>query len=158
MSTFKKLVQKQQLQKKEKATHFNLEAQIIADRNRVVACPCNPSKKYKECCEPIHQNISLATTPEQLMRSRYSAFVLAKIDYLQKSHHSSTRPSLNEAFETEKWTKSVRWIKLEVLNANDDTVTFKAYFIENGQQQIIQEKSKFVKENNYWTYLNGIHF
>ncbi|WP_262914002.1 YchJ family metal-binding protein [Polaribacter sargassicola] len=56
-------------------------------------CPCNPSKSYDDCCKKAHLNIHSVTTPEVLMRSRYSAFVMANIDYLQKSHHSKTRPS-----------------------------------------------------------------
>lgn len=59
-------------------------------------CPCNPSKKYSDCCEKAHQNIQTVLTAETLMRSRYSAFVLAKINYLQESHHSNTRPSNKE--------------------------------------------------------------
>jgi len=54
-------------------------------------------------------------TAEQLMRSRYSAFVLGNVEYLQKSHHSSKRPSHKEAREIKEWATSVNWIKLEVL-------------------------------------------
>jgi len=56
-------------------------------------CPCNPNKKYSDCCKKAHQDIETVQNAEALMRSRYSAFVLADIEYLQKSHHSSTRPS-----------------------------------------------------------------
>ena len=67
---------------------------------------------------------------------RYSAFVFANIDYLQKSHHSSTRPSKKEKREIESWAKSVNWLKLEVLNSTKTTVEFKAYFMENGSINI----------------------
>lgn len=56
-------------------------------------CPCTPSKLYVNCCKKAHENIHSVATAEELMRSRYSAFVMAKIDYLQKSHYSKTRPS-----------------------------------------------------------------
>ena len=69
MSTFKKLVQKQKDNQQTRAKGINLEATVIGDKGRVVACPCSPSKRYKDCCEPIHNNINLATTPELLMRS-----------------------------------------------------------------------------------------
>jgi len=55
-------------------------------------CPCNPNKKYSDCCKKAHQNINSVTSAEVLMRSRYSAFVLANIEYLQKSHHSLPDP------------------------------------------------------------------
>ncbi|MDP5105559.1 MAG: YchJ family metal-binding protein [Polaribacter sp.] len=115
-------------------------------------CPCNPTKKYNDCCKKAHQNIHAVTTAEMLMRSRYSAFVLANIDYLQKSHFSKTRPSTLENQETLKWTLSVKWVKLDVLHATENTVEFKAYFYENGTLHMIHENSSFVKENNHWVY------
>ena len=118
-------------------------------------CPCNPAKKYSECCQKAHQNINTVTTAEQLMRSRYSAFVLANVNYLQKSHHSTTRPNKQEKRDIEKWTKSVNWLQLEILNTTEDTVEFKASFKENGSVQVIHENSKFCKENNHWVYLGA---
>ena len=118
-------------------------------------CPCNPNKKYNDCCQKAHKNINTITTAEALMRSRYSAFVLANIEYLQKSHHSSTRPSNKGKKEIELWTKSVNWLKLEVLKATKDTVEFKAFFMENGAINEIHENSKFCKENGHWVYLGA---
>lgn len=115
-------------------------------------CPCNPAKQYIDCCKKVHQNINSAKTSEMLMRSRYSAFVLADIDYLHKSHFSKTRPSRLENQETLTWTLSVKWVKLEVLVSTEDTVEFKAYFYENESLHMIHENSSFVKENNHWVY------
>lgn len=126
-------------------------------------CPCNPTTEYKNCCKKAHQNINLAITAENLMRSRYSAFVLGDIDYLQKSHHSSTRPNKREKKEILQWAKSVQWIKLEVLNTYKGTsmdsigkVEFKAFFMENGKVKIIHENSLFYKETEYWNYVKGV--
>jgi SEC-C motif-containing protein len=106
-----------------------------------------------------HKDISAATTAEQLMRSRYSAFVLGNGNYLMDSHHTSTRP-VKEKKAIEAWAKSVSWIKLEVLdsekgeiNDQNGTVSFNAYFFENGKVDVIHEKSEFVKENGLWMYL-----
>ena len=118
-------------------------------------CPCNPNKKYSDCCQKAHKNILSINTAEELMRSRYSAFVLADINYLQQSHHPSTRPSNKEKKEILKWTKSVQWIKLEILNSTTNTVEFKAYFMESGIVDIIHENSLFNKENNHWVYLKA---
>ena len=127
-------------------------------------CPCNPNKNYIDCCEKAHDNIFSVTTAEQLMRSRYSAFVLANIEYLQKSHHSKTKPSNLEKKETLLWTKSVEWLKLEVLDTTKGnkkdavgTVEFKAYFLENGILNNIHENSNFSIENEHWVYVNGKH-
>jgi len=118
-------------------------------------CPCNPSKLYSECCQIAHQNIHAVKNPETLMRSRYSAFVLANIEYLQRSHHTSTQPSQKESKEILNWTISVEWIRLEVLNYYENTVEFKAYFMENGKLDIIHENSLFSKENEHWVYIKG---
>jgi len=119
-------------------------------------CPCNPLNLYVDCCKKAHDNIDSVSTPEILMRSRYSAFVLANIEYLQKSHHSATRPSKLEKEEILTWTKSVNWVKLEVLNSTENTVEFKAYFYENGALNMIHENSFFTKEKNHWVYKDAL--
>ena len=119
-------------------------------------CPCNPAKLYADCCKKAHQDIYSVTSAEALMRSRYSAFVLANIDYLQKSHYSKTRPSKFEKKEILAWTKSVDWIKLEVMYTTENTVEFKAFFVENGRLNNIHENSFFVKENKHWVYKNAL--
>ncbi len=125
-------------------------------------CPCKSTKTYDECCKKAHQDIQSVTTAEGLMRSRYSAFVLVDINYLQESHHSNTRPSNQENKEILQWTKSVEWIKLEILNTtkgtstdSTGTVEFKAFFMENGKVDIIHENSFFSKENGHWVYLKA---
>ncbi|WP_281986562.1 YchJ family protein [Aquimarina aggregata] len=126
-------------------------------------CYCGRSFSYDSCCGTIHQDISTVTTAEDLMRSRYSAFVLANGDYLMQSHHSSTRPSSKEKKSIVRWAKSVQWVKLEVVrttlgksNDTEGTVHFKALYYENGSLQMIEEHSKFVKEQGYWVYLDAL--
>jgi SEC-C motif-containing protein len=124
-----------------------------------MTCYCGNKKTYTECCEVFHLNKGNTETAQQLMRSRYSAFVLANGDYLMQTHHCVTRP-IKYKKATVKWAESVEWIKLEVLetingleNDKEGTVTFNAYFYENGNIEVIHEKSAFVKENNQWFYL-----
>ncbi|MDO6595955.1 YchJ family metal-binding protein [Oceanihabitans sp. 2_MG-2023] len=122
-------------------------------------CYCGNNKTYQACCEVFHLNQGKTETAEQLMRSRYSAFVLANGDYLMQSHHVSTRPTAEKkAIVT--WAKSVEWIKLEIqetikglLDDTEGTVIFNAYFYENGNVEVIHEKSAFIKEKNKWYYL-----
>ena len=122
-------------------------------------CFCGSTQTYLQCCKKLHNNILKAETAEQLMRSRYSAFVEANGDYLMQSHHSSTRP-IKDKKAIIDWAKSVSWIKLEVLetskgqvNDTEGTVSFKAFYYENGKVNSIDEKSTFIKENNHWVYL-----
>ncbi len=127
--------------------------------NNTINCPCGRPKTYAECCEKIHSDILKAITAEDLMRSRYSAFVLANGDYLMQSHHSSTRP-ISEKKEIIRWAKSVKWVRLEVLNSTKGTsndnvgiVEFKAYFKEGFVTTYIHENSYFTKENGNWVYV-----
>ncbi|MFC5194117.1 YchJ family protein [Bizionia hallyeonensis] len=122
-------------------------------------CYCGNNKTYNDCCEVFHLNQGKTETAEQLMRSRYSAFVIANGDYLMQTHHSSSRPT-SEKEAIIQWAQSVDWIKLEIINTtkglkndNEGTVTFNAYFYENGNVEIIHENSAFIKENKTWYYL-----
>lgn len=122
-------------------------------------CYCGNNKTYKECCEISHLNNGKTETAQQLMRSRYSAFVLANGDYLMQTHYKTTR-QITEKKAIVKWAKSVEWIKLEVIETTkglkkdkEGTVTFNAYFYENGKVDVIHEKSAFVKEDDKWYYL-----
>ena len=118
-------------------------------------CPCNPSVNYKACCAKVHKNISKALTPEMLMRSRFSAFVLGNVSYLMKSWNTDTRP-INEEADIVAWSKSVQWSHLEIIHAGEEVVEFIAHYAENGIKQTIHEKSLFKKENGHWTYLKAL--
>ncbi len=127
------------------------------------SCYCGNPLPYSACCAKIHADITNAKTAEDLMRSRYSAFVLAKGDYLQKSHHSTTRPSSKEKKSIVRWAKSVDWIKLEVLHTSEGTtqdtkgtVLFKAFYYDNDGMQMIHEHSTFTKENGHWVYVDAL--
>jgi SEC-C motif-containing protein len=55
-------------------------------------CPCGNNAGYARCCGPLHDG-AVAQTAEMLMRSRYSAYVLKREDYLLATWHPSTRPA-----------------------------------------------------------------
>lgn len=127
-------------------------------------CPCGSNRLFTECCEPIISSKKEAATCEELMRSRYTAFTTANVDYLMRSHHKATR-QVKEAGSIKKWTASVQWMGLVILSteagqATDDTgyVEFRALYLEAGQLQQIHEKSFFKRENQQWVYVSGIHF
>jgi len=127
-------------------------------------CPCGTGKQKSECCQAYIDGTAIAPTAETLMRSRYTAYVSANVDYLLKSHHKSTRPT-KERKEILKWTKSVQWMSLSVINTSmgkadqkEGTVEFRAVYSENSQLQSIHEKSLFRKEKGMWYYVSGVHF
>ncbi|MBS2212732.1 hypothetical protein KEM09_15035 [Carboxylicivirga mesophila] len=127
-------------------------------------CNCGSNRAYGTCCMPLIEGHHQAQTAESLMRSRYTAFTLANIDYLMKTHHVSTRP-IKDKLEILNWAKSVQWMELTILNTQkgkahdkDGIVEFKALYLENGTLQAIHEKSLFRNEKGIWYYVSGQHY
>ncbi|WP_345977050.1 YchJ family metal-binding protein [Sulfurimonas sp. HSL3-7] len=98
-----------------------------------------------------------AQTPEQLMRSRYSAFALGEAAYLLKTsmpkHHAA-----DELEQLKAQMGQVEWLKLEVLDAHDDIVEFKAYYRDEIGIHLLHEKSRFVFDGSRWLYDEGTLF
>ncbi|MCX7125177.1 MAG: YchJ family metal-binding protein [Gammaproteobacteria bacterium] len=123
------------------------------------SCPCNTHKKFSDCCEPYLNNTKKAETPEILMRSRYSAYTLARIDYIQRTMCKKAAENY-DPISAKKWASSIKWLGLTVIDApsargNVGTVTFIAQFSENNVSKSIHEKSTFEKINNEWFYVDG---
>lgn len=124
-------------------------------------CFCGRKLDFENCCGLILSGKGVAKTAEDLMRSRYSAFVKADIEYILATYASETRP-VEEKNEILKWTQSVEWLGLDVLKTEKGAVSdseawveFKARFKEDGQTQIMHERSYFHKENGFWVYVSG---
>jgi len=116
-------------------------------------CPCASERAYSDCCEPYHLGDALPDSVEALMRSRYSAFVLADDDYLLESWHPLTCP------EHLDLSDNPDWVKLEVVSSEQDgeqgRVHFKAFYQDGKQQECLEELSEFRKANGRWYYLRG---
>lgn len=120
-----------------------------------VPCPCGSQLAYGQCCGSLHQG-KKAENAEQLMRSRYSAFVMQNTDYLRRTWHESTRPTQEELVADPK----TKWLGLEVrhhraIDENEAEVEFVARYKVNGRAHRLHETSQFVKENGQWFYLQG---
>lgn len=120
-------------------------------------CPCGLPQPYASCCGRFHAGpLHLqAPTAEVLMRSRYSAFVLGRHDYLLATWHASTRPT---ALEPDP--PGLRWLGLEVRRHEPQdetraTVEFVARKRLAGRASRLHETSRFVREDGRWFYLDG---
>lgn len=123
--------------------------------NNMKSCYCGSSLSFDNCCQIYINGTLKAPTAEALMRSRYSAFASTAIDYLIETTHPSTRKSLKKQ-ELSHWSTSNHWIKLEVLEATETTVQFKAYYLDSQLvPQIHHEFSTFKKESGLWYYEKG---
>jgi len=126
-------------------------------------CYCGKKENFIDCCGAIHIGKAKANTAEELMRSRYAAFVTANVDYILSTYANATRP-IGERQNILSWTKSIEWLGLEVVhtkkgNINDLTgyVEFKATYLEDGIRKALHEKSFFQKEKGNWVYVSGEH-
>ena len=153
-------------------------------------CPCqlNPSSDdisapllYTDCCQPYHDGLlnneadkidgAKPDSAERLMRSRYSAFVLIKPEYIVKTTLPAQQ-ALLDIKAIENWAKETVWAGLEIithtpkLGKRHAQVEFKAYFnISDNKDDGIQahhELSAFVKTKNKadnaasWYFLDPI--
>lgn len=122
------------------------------------ACPCGSGQPYAGCCGrwhggPLHLQ---APTPQALMRSRYSAYVLGLHDYLLATWHPSTRPAT-----LEPPPPGLRWLGLEVraerlLDATHGTVEFVARSKLAGRADRLHERSLFEQVDGRWLYLRAL--
>ncbi|PDP84571.1 hypothetical protein CQJ94_28130 [Glycomyces fuscus] len=120
-------------------------------------CPCGGSAAYRDCCGRLHSGRATASTAEQLMRSRYSAFAVGDRDYLLRTWHPSTRP---RSLDLDPGTE---WVRLEVLSAtggtpfhNEGTVAFRAVHRAGAREGVLDEHSRFVRHEGGWVYLDAI--
>jgi SEC-C motif-containing protein len=101
-------------------------------------------------------NEQKAATAQALMRSRYTAFVLCDADYLLATWHTDTRPKSIEFHPRQRWLGlRVRHTESGMENDPDGTVEFVARFKIDGRGHRLHERSRFVKEQNRWFYLDG---
>ena len=125
-------------------------------------CPCNPENLFSECCGVFISGEVKAETPEQLMRSRYTAYAMADIDYIEKTMKGPAAEGFDKT-SAKQWAESVQWVRLKVLNAepgsDDHTgyVEFIAYYRDGDAVKQVHEKSEFRREGGQWYYWNGIH-
>ena len=119
-------------------------------------CPCCSGVPFEECCEPFIIGKTDPSTPEQLMRSRYTAYATGAVDYLIRTTHPKTRNRFSRK-DIENWSRSNRWVKLEVLNTTGDEVEFKAYFTHGlGPIEVHHEHSRFKQDAGKWYYLDHV--
>jgi SEC-C motif-containing protein len=122
------------------------------------ACLCGSGLGYVFCCGAFIDNGVLPAIAVQLMRSRYTAYVLAREDYLLRTWHGSTRPGQLDLQNA----GSVKWLGLKILRCEAGGVTdheamveFVARYQINGRVERLQEASRFVREAGQWLYVDG---
>lgn len=125
-------------------------------------CPCGSLTPLVQCCQPLIEGDYHASTAEQLMRSRYTAYALQCFPYIVKTWYSTSRDT-NLLHLLEQDSAATEWQGLTIVeaypgrSAEEAYVTFFARYTSHQQPAWIYETSRFVRENNHWYYIDGVH-
>ncbi len=118
-------------------------------------CPCHSGDTFDACCAPLIADAP-APTAERLMRSRYTAFVLQDAEHLLRTWHPSTRP------HTLELEPHLEWRRLVIVDKaaggpfdRDGIVEFEAFWRQRGERGSLRERSRFVREDRTWFYVDG---
>ena len=124
-------------------------------------CPCGSGQTYNNCCQPFISGQQPAPTTEALLRSRYTAYVKAEIDYIQNTQDISTRKSFDRQ-GAERWAAEADWLGLEIIEkqageASDDagTIEFKANYTLKNKPHLLHELSEFKKRDGAWYFVDS---
>ena len=119
-------------------------------------CPCGRDATFADCCRPVLQGRP-ASTAEDLMRSRFTAFAVGHLDHLFRTWHPRTRPA-DLSLPTER-----TWTGLRVIStrdgASDDqtgTVEFAASYETTHGPGTQSEVSRFERRAGRWVYVDAL--
>jgi SEC-C motif-containing protein len=126
-----------------------------------VTCECGKGPSTDECCGRFIKGDAKPETAEALMRSRYTAYAIQEIDYLEATHDPKTVKNMDRE-DTEKWAKEAKWEGLEIVETEaggpeDETgvVEFIARYESDGNSIGHHERSTFRKIDGAWFYVDG---
>ena len=124
-------------------------------------CPCGSTIDYFDCCGLYISDEDIPKTPETLMRSRYTAYSMANIDYIKKTMKGKPLINFND-LEASHWAKQVHWMGLKIIETHMDSsdeqtgfVEFIATYLDGQTIKNIHEISQFQYTNNHWFYVDG---
>jgi SEC-C motif-containing protein len=144
--------------------HHLITLSINRKKTNMKQCPCGKSKSFEKCCGRFLSGAQNAKTPEQLMRSRFTAYALGGYGaYLMATWFPASAQGLTVAELSEK---TLDWKRLKVISSSQQgdngTVEFKAWFCpapnsgENPEEtEMMHEISDFVRIQSRWYYVGG---
>ena len=125
------------------------------------SCPCGIDDDYTECCEPYHLGHKMPRTAEQLLRARYTAFVVSLPDYIVDTTHPDHQ---DKGLRTSvvHWMAQTTWDGLEVRKVeggSESDISGKVEFIANytheDKPRKHHELSMFRMYKDRWVFCDG---
>lgn len=118
------------------------------------SCPCGTGRAYDACCGRLHDGLGHARTAVELMRSRYSAFVVSDGDYLLATWHPKHRPTRIDFGADQVWTGlEIHSTEAGGMFDTVGTVRFTAGFVAGGAAHRLHETSHFARIDGRWVYV-----
>lgn len=119
-------------------------------------CPCG-RRAFGECCGPVLDGTA-AETPDDLMRSRYTAFALGDVRHLADTWFPATRP------DEVSVDAATTWLGLEVVRSEtapdgrSGRVMFRARWADGatGETGVLEEDSRFLRRAGRWYYADAL--
>ncbi|SAK52292.1 hypothetical protein AWB80_01778 [Caballeronia pedi] len=131
-----------------------------------VDCPCGGAApdqrpnarapRYDACCGRFIEGGKKPANAMQLMRSRYTAYVLGDTAYLRATWAESTCPP-----DLDPYDPNTRWLGLQIkrhtpIDADHEEVEFVARYKTGGRAYRLHEASRFTRNAaGNWIYVNG---
>ncbi len=126
-------------------------------KNGVEACPCGSGLPFARCCAPKLSGAEPAQTPEALMRSRYTAYALGRLDYVASTWAPETCPD-----DLTEGAQGVKWLGLRVFSSSvapdgrTGEVEFEALGRTSNGAFRMRERSRFRRDaSGRWIYVEG---
>ena len=124
-----------------------------------VPCPCGSKKKYKKCCAIYHKG-ALAPNALALMKSRYSAFAVGDSNYIMKTTHPDND---DYTTQTAQWKSAIEsfcthteFLGLKIIEFIDGETEAFVTFEADLSSGLLKERSRFLKEDGKWLYVDGV--
>jgi SEC-C motif-containing protein len=121
-------------------------------------CLCGSDLTYSSCCQLFHLHEKSPATATLLMKSRFTAYAMHNDDYLRTTWAETKRPKdINFSKDEAKWTR-LDIIKTKKGSEKDTKgiVEFKAYYLLDDEEYVMNEISRFQKTSGRWFYLDGL--
>jgi SEC-C motif-containing protein len=135
-------------------------------------CFCGSEHSFNNCCQVFIEQKAIKSIfpqrPEELMRSRFSAYAIGNSQYIYDTYAKQSQ-ALQSVKEINDGGEFCLWIALIIHASNANGITidlaknegieqfveFSAFYITNSTLCELRENSRFIVENSQWRYIDG---
>lgn len=118
-------------------------ASELASLLQMLPCPCRSGKYFKSCCQPIVDSGELSSSPEALLRARFTAYAQEKVDFIILTTHE-THPEFTPDIETWRrelvaFIRSVEFGTFKIISTEELEAGSKAAVTWSAQMRVLPD-------------------